>query len=342
MPVFLSRRTVVAGVAAGLPAVLGSIALAPPWPPAVSILTSVVLLVFLLLSVQFPSGSKPSPGRFAQVFYVVAVLVIGGAYSVAYERFTFELPTTGGRIALGCGFTPEAADLAKKSLIETAGECPGHYEDLLEAAQYEAHFIWTKRSIATVRLGLLTLWGLWFGGFALLVMTGMKRDRPLVTIPRETPGAVDLDVFVSYAREDHDRVERLVRLLEGEGFKVWWDPDLAPGQTWDTVLEARLASARCVVVVWSAISVTKRWVLEEASKAADRRVLVPVRIENVEPPFGFSRLHAASLIDWDGSPVAREFRNLVDAIAALVHPTPSQNRSLMPKVGSSGTPASRE
>ena len=35
------------------------------------------------------------------------------------------------------------------------------------------------------------------------------------------------DIFFSYKREDRGRVEPIVRLLEREGLKVWWDPDLA-------------------------------------------------------------------------------------------------------------------
>jgi hypothetical protein len=249
-------------------------------------------------------------------------LALAVVYSAVFERFTFELPTTGGRIALGCGFTPEAADLAATSLIATTGDCPGHYEDLLEKAQYEAHFVWTKRSIAMVRLGLLALWSSGFACFVGMVAWGMNRHEQRLRFHWEPPGVAnaDFDVFVSYAREDRDRVEPIVRLLEVEGFSVWWDFDLAPGQTWDEVLAARLERARSVVVVWSAASVRKRWVREEASKAADRQVLVPVRIDAVEPPFGFSRFHAASLIDWDGSPSAAELGNLVNAIAALVRP----------------------
>ena len=313
-----------ATAATGLAPVLGIIGVAPPWPGGLSILTAFAVLVFLVFSVQFQRGSIPS-GRFRQIGLLLGLAALGVAYSVLFERFTFELPTTGGRIALGCGFTPEAVDVARNSLIDTAGDCPGHFEELLEKTQYEAHFVWTKRSIATVRLALAALWSLWFACFSVLALTGMKRTFQPLPDHGETHGRPDFDVFVSYAREDRARVEMLVRSLEAEGFTIWWDHDLTPGQTWDAVLEERLATARCVLVVWSGISVAKRWVREEASRAADRLVLVPARIDDVEPPFGFTRFHTASLVDWNGESATSEFRSLVDGIAALVRPARQDN-----------------
>jgi adenylate cyclase len=37
------------------------------------------------------------------------------------------------------------------------------------------------------------------------------------------------DIFISYAREDVARVEKLNRALEAQGFSVWWDGNLATG-----------------------------------------------------------------------------------------------------------------
>ena len=316
---FLSRRRLAAALAVGLAPVLGSIGIAPPWPTGITVLTAGGVLVFLLLSLQFLEASQPQ-WRLRRISAIVAIIAVGIAYGVLFERFTFELPTTGGRILLGCGFTPEAAELGAKSLIDTTGDCPGHFEDLLEKAQYEAHFIWTKRSITAVRFGLVSLWSVWFACFAVLASAVLTQLRQPAVPPETHVGSVD--VFVSYAREDFDRVEKLVRALESEGFNVWWDLHLAPGQTWDEVLKQRIESARSVVVVWSRVSVEKRWVLEEALTAANRRVIVPVRIDDVEPPFGFTRFHAACLIAWDGSNQSAEYRKVVGTVGTLVGPKP--------------------
>ena len=281
--------------------------------------TSGCVLIAIVFSLQARTSAGEPPRKLLRIVLAAVLAVTGATYLILFERFTFELPTTGGRIVVGCGFTSEAADVAAKSLIDTAGDCPGHYEELLEKAQYEAHFIWTKRSIAAVRLALAGLWSVWFACFTGLALAVIARARRPAPVRRRTsaPGE-SFDVFVSYAREDRERVEVLVSALEAEGFRVWWDLELTPGQTWDSVLEERLASARSVVVVWSFVSVEKHWVREEARKALERGVLVPVRIDAVEPPLGFSYCHAASLVDWSGSRNDGQFRSVVSAVGSLV------------------------
>ena len=44
--------------------------------------------------------------------------------------------------------------------------------------------------------------------------------------------AAPVDVFVSYKREDLERVAPLVTGLRNAGFSVWWDADVPGGQTW--------------------------------------------------------------------------------------------------------------
>jgi hypothetical protein len=36
--------------------------------------------------------------------------------------------------------------------------------------------------------------------------------------------------FISYKREDRDRVAQIVDGLRAEGLEVWWDRDIEPGQ----------------------------------------------------------------------------------------------------------------
>jgi hypothetical protein len=32
------------------------------------------------------------------------------------------------------------------------------------------------------------------------------------------------DVFISYAREDRETAAKLAKVLEDQGYSVWWDP----------------------------------------------------------------------------------------------------------------------
>ena len=59
------------------------------------------------------------------------------------------------------------------------------------------------------------------------------------------------DIFVSYAREDRDRVHALANALAVYGWTIWWDREILAGKDFDEVIQSQLESARCVVVVWS-------------------------------------------------------------------------------------------
>lgn len=122
------------------------------------------------------------------------------------------------------------------------------------------------------------------------------------------------DLFISYAREDQARIKPLVQLLQGHGWEVFWDRTVPAGETWRSWLESNIRSARCVVVAWSEHSVRSRWVQEEAETGLRRGALLPVRLDDVDPPFGFSTLQAADLLTWDGAPDAGQAKALITAL----------------------------
>src|SRR5215468_3023912 len=98
------------------------------------------------------------------------------------------------------------------------------------------------------------------------------------------------DVFISYSKGYRPQVEQLANELRSKGFSVWWDTSLVPGDSFRDVITAELAAARAVIVIWNAESVKSDWVCSEASRARARRILIPVRAEDVRshdipPPF---------------------------------------------------------
>src|SRR5512134_1090361 len=105
------------------------------------------------------------------------------------------------------------------------------------------------------------------------------------------------DVFVSYARADKARVAPLVAAIEAEGWSVWWDPAIVPGQEFDHQIAAELKAAVAVLVVWTPKSVDSRWVRGEAREAADRGILVPVRFDRASLPIDVRALHTTDLDD---------------------------------------------
>lgn len=128
------------------------------------------------------------------------------------------------------------------------------------------------------------------------------------------------DIFLSYASDDRERILPLVRALEETGWTVFWDHTIPAGKTWAEVLEAEITTARSVIVVWSRRSARSDWVQEEANEGKRRKVLVPVRIDPVEPPFGFRQIQAADLAGWDGSAAAPAFRGFVKDLGAVLGP----------------------
>ncbi len=124
-------------------------------------------------------------------------------------------------------------------------------------------------------------------------------------------------VFVSYATEDRHRVEPFVALLEAQGLSVWWDRHIEMGSSFDVVIERELDAALCVVVVWSAQSVSSEWVRNEATDAANRGVLVPILIDDVRLPLAFRRMQTATLRDWPAKQDHDRIQGLIQKISQL-------------------------
>ena len=111
------------------------------------------------------------------------------------------------------------------------------------------------------------------------------------------------DIFISYKKEDAGRVIRMVEALRAEGFDVWWDHGIKAGSEWDRSIHKELYAAKVVIAIWSNASVAAPWVKEEATVGKNRGVLVPARIDDVDPPLGFMMIQAADLVDWHGDRV---------------------------------------
>ena len=127
------------------------------------------------------------------------------------------------------------------------------------------------------------------------------------------------DVFVSYKAEDRRRVKPLVDALEADGFAVWWDEQIGGGAGWRHEIETQLNAAPCVIVIWSKRSVGPEgtFVHDEAARAQQRQVYVPVTIDKVHLPLGFGETQALPLTGWHGNRSDARYQAVLTAVRRL-------------------------
>jgi Tol biopolymer transport system component len=126
------------------------------------------------------------------------------------------------------------------------------------------------------------------------------------------------DIFLSYSREDQATARLFAEGFEREGFGVWWDATLNPGEAFDQVTEKALREAKAVVVLWSKKSVDSRWVRAEAMQANDNKTLVPVMIEPCKRPIMFELTHTADLSQWTGDRKDAAWQSFVAGVRLFV------------------------
>src|SRR4030095_4225067 len=130
------------------------------------------------------------------------------------------------------------------------------------------------------------------------------------------------DIFLSYYTEDRDRILPLVQALEKAGWSVFWDRKIRLGTSRRHFIGSKIQDSRSVLVVWTENSITSEWVLEEAETGKRRKVLIPVMLDNVEPPYGFGSIQTANLVAWNGDSSFPTFKRLVEDLASILGPIP--------------------
>lgn len=122
------------------------------------------------------------------------------------------------------------------------------------------------------------------------------------------------DIFICYSRTDISIAIKLLQRLQAEGWNVFIDKQTHVGRRWHKEIEKELHAAKAIVVLWSANSRDSDYVLEEAEYGKRNNILFPVFIEQVENPYGFSRIQTADLIGWESNPGHPGLVELVDSL----------------------------
>jgi adenylate cyclase len=145
------------------------------------------------------------------------------------------------------------------------------------------------------------------------------------------------DVFVSYARPQEEQARQMADALRAAGYDVWRDDELPAHRTYGEVIEERLATAKAVLVLWSADAFKSQWVRAEADIAREAGTLVQVTFDGKLPPLPFNQIQCANLNGWDGTQESAEWRKVEGSIASLVKANAAESAS---PLASDGKPLS--
>jgi hypothetical protein len=110
-------------------------------------------------------------------------------------------------------------------------------------------------------------------------------------------------VFLSYAREDSEKVQQINSELRDKGILTWFDKqDLLPGDNWQTKIEEAIETSDYILIFLSPKSINKRGTFQREMKYALDQLLVrpnsesyiiPVLLEECVPPREFKDIQWA-------------------------------------------------
>lgn len=106
------------------------------------------------------------------------------------------------------------------------------------------------------------------------------------------------DICIVYASEDRTVAEKLYKLLS-ERWDAWWD-DIIVGR-FDKAIESEIPKAGCIVALFSASARNKSTVTDELRLGEKHGIeLLPVRLDDSDPPYSFGSYSCSDLRDWNG------------------------------------------
>jgi adenylate cyclase len=133
------------------------------------------------------------------------------------------------------------------------------------------------------------------------------------------------DIFISYARSTADQAQAIAEALRGLGYGVWRDDEIPANRAYADVIAERLATAKAVVVIWSAEAVRSQWVRSEAERARGDDKLVQLSVDGARLPMPFDQTQCADLAGWSGSDDTPGWKQVVGAIANLASPSQARH-----------------
>lgn len=96
-------------------------------------------------------------------------------------------------------------------------------------------------------------------------------------------------IFLSYSSKDRQPVERLADKLKAQGFEVWTDREILPGEDWQGATETALDQASVFLFILSENSLGSPWQELELGMALrsavgqSKKTVIPVLLGGADP-----------------------------------------------------------
>lgn len=110
-------------------------------------------------------------------------------------------------------------------------------------------------------------------------------------------------IFVSYAHKDSERVWPMIRRLQQDGYRVWYDEGIDPGTEWDENIAAHVSDCGCFIAVMTANYLNSDNCKDELKFSRDlEKPQILLYLENVELPQGMAmRIGRNPKVSYEGN-----------------------------------------
>lgn len=149
------------------------------------------------------------------------------------------------------------------------------------------------------------------------------------------------EIFISYRRADMAWAKLLHDQLKAEGVEAWYDAQVGAGQDWRVATANALEASRIFVLLFTANAALSKDIAKELAAATlENKLIIPVRLENIQPKGAF--LYELASRNWINAfeDTEAKLEELAKGLAQFVR-TGSNDDSVLPferKTGAKAPP----
>src|ERR1700760_4963419 len=144
------------------------------------------------------------------------------------------------------------------------------------------------------------------------------------------------EIFISYRRADAVWARLLYDRLHAEGIEAWYDAQVGAGQDWRLATANALEASRIFVLLFTANAAMSSDIAKELAAAVlEKKLIVPVRLENIQPKGAF--LYELASRNWINAfeDTEAKLEELARGLAQIVR-TGTYDDSVLPFEGTGG------